>query len=314
MDDTTTSSPPAVYQHSSKPAWGVAVVQWERDGKRGYLFEDGEVRVIQHGYYHLMTEVDVSTERAAALHAAVDRPDTTDPALRRPRPARKPVSLDEQLAFFLDAYPDGFAGETWRNERRAAPGRPLKRHRDAALERARDSLTLDALDRGLAGDPAAALGAVAALLASTDLVSRTHAATLGKGGPKVLRALRDVLDSSQPFAPNFDRWVAAAGAAEPPMWNLATAPLALADPELHLCVRATAFRAQAASLAPRLDSRRLNHATYRRLLAMATRIREHLGERGFAPADLLDLHDFVRFTLNPKARAAILAERAAPTA
>ena len=34
-----------LYRHSKRKQWGFAVLAWEKEGKRGYQFEDGELRV-----------------------------------------------------------------------------------------------------------------------------------------------------------------------------------------------------------------------------------------------------------------------------
>jgi hypothetical protein len=110
----------------------------------------------------------------------------------------------------------------------------------------------------------------------------------------------------------FDRWVGAvtSGTGKVPAWTLATAPLALARPNDHVCVRATSFRAQAISLSPRLQlGDTPSHRQYQRMLAMAKRVQGRAVDRELPPADLLDVHDFIRFTLSTKARTAMLARR-----
>src|SRR5690606_26156746 len=56
-DSNPTPGPQAqsvVYQHTKRAQWGLAALVWERDGKRGYRFEDGSERVFREGFYHLL--------------------------------------------------------------------------------------------------------------------------------------------------------------------------------------------------------------------------------------------------------------------
>lgn len=319
--DTPIETPPdsAVYQHVNKPAWGIAVIAWERDDKRGYMFESRELRVIKDGYYHLMLEVDVSADRAAALFAAA-RTATTKAATVQTasrKTSRRHISVEEQFDYFLREFPGGFAGDKWKTEHRAGPGRTLKRHRDAAIVSSAEALSEARLTDGLAGDATAALAAVAKVLSATDLVptakARRFAEIRAESASAVVAALRDVLWSEPTEGqPLFNHWVAAVAAAtgESPSWTLATALPALARPEECVCVRKTAFAAQALSLAPRLQlGDRPSQLLYQRALAMAVRVTERARARDIAPTDLLDVHDFIRFSLSPRARAAILARR-----
>lgn len=314
---TTSSSSSAVFQHSSKPDWGVAALAWDRDGKRGYLFESGELRVLKEGYYHFMIEVDVPEERASKLHEAAEKLNAAPAQSAAPSKKRRGISLDEQFEFFSNEYPGGFAGDKWREEHRARDGRSLKCHRDASVAKAAEVLSKQYLDEGIEADAKKALTAVVKVLASTDLVPATATRALAKGDDEtcgmLLQALRAVLYPEEgKFGASFDMWVAAltAAAGEAPKWMIATAPLALAHPQEHVCVRASPFKYQATSMAPRLDlSRRPEQGLYQRALTMATRLRDRAADRELPPADLLDIHDFIRFTMSPKSRKEILSKR-----
>ena len=47
-----------LYRHTKRPEWGVAILAWERGGRRAYQFEDGRLRKFREGYYSLMKPVD----------------------------------------------------------------------------------------------------------------------------------------------------------------------------------------------------------------------------------------------------------------
>ncbi len=309
-----TSMEPAAYQHSARPAWGAAVIAWEHEDKRGYLFEDGQIRVLKSGYFHLMVETDVSVERFSELLDMARR--VTANNTPTSTSARRGISVDEQLDFFLGSFPGGFTDEGWLTEHRADEGRTRKRHRDATIERAAVTLASEELDAAIAGDVAKGITKVSKLFNSTDLVPAAPARGLASCdtavATQVLTALRDLLWSSEPINGRFEAWVTALTAAgqTPPTWMMATAPLAIVYPKEHVCVRPTPFRAQATSLAPRLRLTGTPHAAlYDRALGMATRVRDRLIERGTTPTDFLDVHDFIRFTLSPSSGKAILAAR-----
>ena len=49
---------PSLFAHTSRKDWGVGVLAWEADGKRGYLFENGEERTMANGYFELIHFID----------------------------------------------------------------------------------------------------------------------------------------------------------------------------------------------------------------------------------------------------------------
>jgi hypothetical protein len=305
------------YQHTARTDWGAAVLAWERDGKRGYLFEDGELRIFKDGYFHLMKETDVPADRIATLIDSARQLVAADrPAAAPSRSKRRGVTFDEQVTYFLANFPGGFAGDAWRAEHRAADGRKLKRHREPTIERASKLLSAESLDGILEGDIDKGLTKISKLFASTDLVPAAQARALaGADEPNaraLISALRNLLWGEGAYGTRFSAWTEALTkvAGEAPTWMMATVPAAIVHPKDHLCVRATALRAQASSMAPRLRLSATPHPSlYDRALSMAIRVRDRLTEREQPPADLLDVHDFIRFTLSPRARKAILAER-----
>ena len=294
-----------VYRHNTKPEWGGAVIAWEREGKRGYQFEDGQLRVFTSGHYHLLDVIDVSRDRVRSLLAIVDRtsPGTASAAARADGP-----SLDEQIDQFLQSHEGGFAGEKWRTERRRRPaGRPLKRHRDPAIEAAQQELAREKLTRYLEeGREVDGLRALVSVLTGTDLVTASQLqqlAAVPSNASRILVAeLRELLYGDGPATVRLARWVKALTQAtrRTPVWPMATAPLALVYPREHICVQRATFAAQAVSMAPQLQLGPTPSAShYGRLLAMCERVRDALTERGHPPADLFDVSDFLGVSHRP---------------
>jgi hypothetical protein len=297
----------SAFRHAARPEWGVAVIAWEREGKRGYQFEDGQLRVFTSGYYYLLDPIGVSSERLRSLKSLAGA-SVSQPAGAAPRPVVGPT-LDEQIGYFLRAYPGGFAGDRWRSERRGGSGRALRRHRDPAIAFAREQLTADRLAAGL--DQHREREVVQALLevvGRTDLVTAPQLERLASLGHDRARALvsglRELLFGEASIQVRMVPWVRALtqGAGRAPTWAMATVPLALLDPDHHVCVQRTSFVAQAASVAPHLEvGLSPGGADYPPLLDMAQGVRERL-EVAHSPGDLLDVADFISFTLSAAAR------------
>lgn len=288
----------SVYLHSTKPEWGVAVVVWERDDKRGYQFEDGRMRIFPASHYHLLEVAEASPDCIRVLRALNgDRPRSD-----RPR-APEGASIGQQIEGFLAKYPGGFAGETWQAEHRGRAGRPLKRHRDRAISAARMELTLDylktCLDRGREVEGVKALTTV---LGNTDLVAgqsiQSLVALSHDRARVILAGLVNLIGTDLRTEVRLVQWVQALtrGAARKPGWSLATAPLALLQPEQHVCVHRGNFVAQAAAVAPQLAiGTSPSGFDYAALLAMSERIRAQLEQAGTSPADFFDVYDFIGF-------------------
>jgi hypothetical protein len=302
----------ALYQHSVKPEWGLAILAWERDGKRGYRFEDGTLRIFKKGFFKFLTEVDVAADKTRALARALrrDADRNTNNAASLPDEEDR-VAFTDQIAFFRSVYPDGFSGKAWLGKKRGEGAKKrLKRHRDAAVDDARDKLAKKALDKMIdAGDFDGVMASLVAVLDGTDLLTKKRVDTIrgitGAKAEKIATALRDILWGEGAFAVRFDTWLASLRAAlgKAPGWQIATAPLALVHPEKHVCVRRTTFRAQAAYMAPRLRiGKSPSVAVYQRCRDMTRRVMDRMEDGGLSPIDMLDVYDFMWETLRPKAR------------
>jgi hypothetical protein len=307
----------STYQHASRPEWGAAVIAWEREGKRGYQFEDGQVRVFATQHYHLLDTIDVSADRMKTLMAILGHPPATvvESALP-PAPIARPT-LDEQVEYFQRAYRGGFAGDAWQNERRQASGPARKRHRDPAIAHAREQLTAERLAGWVERrKEQEAMEALTAVLGRTDLVAATRAQRLTDISPDrargVLVGLFDLLFSRVGVEVRLMQWVQALTRAmgQAPTWSLATAPLALVEPDRFVCVHRTSFVAQGSVVTPRLKlATSPSGYAYTPVLAMVEQIRLRLVEAGIPPGDRFDVYDFICLTVGTEARRAITDRR-----
>ncbi len=306
-----------LYMHKKRREWGRAFLVWERNEKRGYLFEDGQEKVVARGFYGLMEPIEAPPEEYEALRARLGV------NLKEPRARRSSgtptLSFDQQLQFFRTEYPEGFDGKPWQSKLRGADAkRRIKRHRDAAVLDAQKRLNQEQLRSWIAQQQYRHLWDTAVeVLKGTDLVPSNVLQSLSGAGPEQLRSLAEdlteVLYGEGPYEARLDRFAKTVkGTFRTPSWQLVTALPALVLPNDHVCVRPTSMREQLKQLAPTLTLERWpSGAQYSSLLGVATRVQDKLKEAGEKPVDLLDIYDFVRLTTRPAAKRAQLSGSAA---
>ena len=296
-----------LYQHSKRKQWGFAVLAWERDGKRGYQFEDGELRVFAEGFYKFLQEAECPPDQAARLLVKLGRQGGAGKGADG-KPKERQLTFEEQLQVFLTEYPDGFSGPGWKDEHRGegAPRR-LKRHRDTAAADAQEQLSIEALDELIAaGNHAEVVRRLTDIVHGTDLVTRAQAEPVAQAtpSPELSAGLRDVLYGSGDYEPRFDeycRLLLEAGRKQL-SWPLTTAIPALVLPHAHIAVRPTVLAKQSQWAYPRLRySSKPEGRVYTRIHTMAITVRDTLTAAGHAPKDLLDVYDFMLVTLRPAA-------------
>ncbi len=291
-----------LYRHVKRSQWGLAVLAWEHADRRGFQFEDGQLRVFKRGFYTLLQEVDLPADQTRqALHQlgrSMDRQEAVKGAQ-----GKMLVPISEQIAYFKEQFPDGFSGEAWTTRMRGQGARTmLKRHRDPVILLAVEQLAPARLE-GLidAGQYDKVLDALMDVLARTNLVTASklkplHCRTPGQR-EAAARALLRLVKAEGDRAVAVGQWVLSLGGCS---WELATAPLALVDPSRHLCVRPGVFQQQALWMMPRLQHTRHPAAeTYERYRRMAGAVSLKLEEAGLPPQDLMDVHDFIYLTLRP---------------
>lgn len=317
------STIPALFEHEKRKDWGVAFVAWEHDDKRGYLFEDGELRVVASPFYELLHQVERPAPEVEALFERL-RPqllrssDTTVTARNASNVNALGLGFVDQWRWFHAEYPQGFAVGRWLEEvRGVGPSKQLKRYRDASLQQAQNKLSKLAVDTFLSQRNAAGVWEEAmAVLKSTDLVPPAQLKGLDPGGPEqqheLATALRQLLYGEGPYEPRFGRFLSSFHDVfgKDASWQLATTLTALVFPADHIAIQPTGFREQAKWVAPKLaSSRSPSPADYARFLEMAKLLARKLTEQGAPPTDLMDVMDFVCLSTRPAARASLLGLR-----
>jgi hypothetical protein len=303
-----------LYRHTKKPDWGTAVIAWERDGKRAYLFDSGMVKVLAEPFYELMAQVTdslESSEVAARLTGHLERSGSLSQRTRTAPSVR--FTLQQQLDWFLDEYPGGFTGEAWEKKARGAEAtRRLKRHRGPAIADAQNRLSPEVMEKLASGEEVAeTIKLISDLLFETDLVATSQLDQLKNKVKKAPKELPKVLfallysPNLEDMAPHFDDFVhvLTKTLGSTPSWELATSLLALVKPGVHVCVRRAAFLRQAEWIKPELNlTKQPSSLGYAGFLRLAHEVNDKLTELGHTPDDLFDVHDFIRFATTTAAQ------------
>lgn len=301
-----------LYEHVSRPEWGVALRGASCDGRTTYQFEDGKPRKIADSHAHLMVEIDRSRDESERLHHELARQAGLSLGRRRRREAGETVfTLDQQVRLFLGEYAGGFADPRFEATYRGRGKKCVKRHRAPAIARAEELLGRKVMLALIAGyQHEDVIDRAIELLRSTSLVTAKQLAPLTSlddaGKRRAASALCDLLYGDVVLEKAMQAWIdALASAGHGVSWPLATAIPALVMPHNHACVRTPVFSAQARWMAPglRLAKSVPSGKLYARVNAMTRRLADELEARGACPRDLIDVHDFVWLTLRPAALA-----------
>lgn len=304
MTETANAEFPGLFRHPNRAAWGVGVLAGERDGKRIYLFEGGEERTMGSGAHDLMhriTSLDAEQQSTLArLTALVARrhglPDSSKATA---------VVLLEQVAVLRRAFPQGLADPAWQSEQRAAQAR------EKLVPQAQKAFALGAIDAQLKAQQLDALWAsVTQVLLATGWLPADQLQPASAPGITLLAgALRELFYGSATIEQRVDRFSIAFETTfrHPPRWEMTTGLLALVSPDRHVLVDLPSFRKQLKLLGSKGPlPQSPNGASYVRCLNAARIVASKLTEQGEGPRDLLDVHDYIRFTLkaSPPARRA----------
>lgn len=307
---TTANTNDTLYQHTIKPDWGVGLIVWERDGKRGCQFEDGKLRVIKEGFYHFLEVVDRPRDETDSAVRDLNLKLGRRRASKRLGADRVSIPLAEQINYFKGLFPKGFQGVKWAKQHRGIDAaKRLKRHRNPILADAAKLADRASLEAKVeVGEASAVLGQIAALLDETDMVTKSQLKGIGRITEPLAARLIDALINlrwgTDELDKRFNRWVGTLGRAfgSKPRWQLATVLPALMAPGEFVCVKRTAFVKQAAWMAPNLAIPATpTGAVYARLVEMSKLLASRLSEHGLVARDLIDVYDFVDATLRPKA-------------
>lgn len=321
MDQALEESPNTLYAHKKRRDWGRAFLIWERNEKRGYLFEDGQEKVLARGFYGLMESVVVPPEEFEQLRKRLG----VAAHGQRTRTAGTPaISFEEQVRVLRYEYPGGFQGDAWQQKLRGkGAARRIKRHRDAAIADAKQRLGRTEMAAWLGQQQYRPLWETAVdVLGETDLLPASVIKKLNCKDAEQIRALAealtDLLHHGDSFSTNFDRFAKAARMAfKTPSWQLVTAFPALMTPETHLCVRPTSLRESIKQFGPGISLDRWpTSAHYEALRGVAQTLRDKLIAAGETPTDFIDIYDFTRLTTRPAAKnlAALASASTAPAA
>ena len=324
-DSNPTPGPQAqsvVYQHTKRAQWGLAALVWERDGKRGYRFEDGSERVFREGFYHLLEPRPAVGETAEKLLAAAHRDanPTRGTEAGAAAPSKPRATLEQLVGVFHELFPGGFTDPQWVLQRRGeGSGRRAKRYRDPALADAAQQLQRAALDQLIEqGQSAEVLARAHAVLAATDLVTPTQLHPLRHATPTatLAEALRDLMHEPDPDGVCFDRaaTVLMRASGKPSTWPLLTGLRSLVQPQDEVCIRPSVFFEMVHVVSPvRIRKSNPNGSTLRHLSAVARELRDQLVAAGEQPRDMLDVHDFIWETCRPSAASLLERVRLRPT-
>jgi hypothetical protein len=270
------------------------------------------LKVLAQPFFELMQVTTEPVEDGASIVQRLARHLEASEGIRSISRSLPPpsVSLEDQLGLLRGEYAGGFAGSEWQDKVRGlGQQRRLKRHRNSAIEHARQALAQTKLEE-YAREKAfgAAWAALAEVLAETDLAPPKQIEALRNRAPKAtaqsLEVLSTLLYGEGGFSECFDNFVKelrrVLGSA--PSWELATGIIALVHPEVHVCVRRSSFQKQAEMRGfPLPNSQRANGAAYVAFVELAKATWRGLEALGGKPEDFLDVHDFLKLTTTPTA-------------
>jgi len=312
------SDTPTIVEHLDNPQWGRGVVLPQQDGRSDRLdisFEAGGRRTILKTFAAKLKAVVMPEEEAKARGARLaHRRSAAAPSRAK---AKKPkasassfANFEAQLALFLKAFPEGFAGEKFDREVRAVPGGKRKKT-DGAPDLAEAIAALSA--QSFAEREASWIfEAAVKLVKDTGFVHPLEGANLLSAMPEESRvafvaALRELLHGSDEAGDRFDRFVSAVKlpdgkeGTKRPSWPVATVFAALVHPTQHVCVKPTVFQKQAALMGVGLEYESTPSSTvYARFLETARKTEEALKAAGQQPKDLVDVASFIGFTHSAK--------------
>lgn len=316
------SAAPAVVRHPGCPQWGLGFLSEERDDKRLYDFEDGQVHSIAKAFWSKLEPVELKEEEKTALEQKVrgqrERASASKSRSRAAAPA--PMSFDEQLARFEAEFPGGFAGEAFQKAERGAPAgaepepdagakRSKKKaapSKEAAIESAKRLFSREEFS-GLLG--AGSYGEVFSRARQLHAAAGAWLHPMGDVIPfskmpeerhrPFAEALFDLLHGEGELELRFDRLAGTLAEDKLATWPLVTVVPALFSPDSWVFVKPSFFEKQASILSFSLEYERAPSGKgYARMLGLAEALSARLRERGHEPRDFVDVYAFVWRTLS----------------
>lgn len=299
--------------------WGLGIVEDQFDDRVSLIFQDGRLRKFKIGSYHLLEAVDRPYDVTDRIVSNLESMSGKKKKRAARKATTKPVSLDEQVQFFVGLFEEGFSGGDYTDEHRGdGRKRPLKRHRDAMVEHAQALGKTSFAKKRREGEYKELFDVMAQTLNSTDLISPKERKGFSKIKPRHHEALADslyaLLHGGSALHARFDGFVRALESAmgATPSWSLATALLAAVHPEEHVVINEKTVAQQALWMAPGVAVGQVpSGVLYERLLSMIGQVRTFLEENALDPRDMFDIVNFMLLTLKPAARKKIVSERRA---
>jgi hypothetical protein len=312
MDTVMTTA--RIYAHKKRrEEWGYAILAYERDDKRSYLFQDGKLRAFTKDYCHLLVpaapddSMHIARNLKAMLRSTLAAKESTGSSAKEP----PKLDLAKLHEIFVTVFPGGLRGEEYAsNVRGAAAERRLKRHRDAAVAEAVEAFPKKMLTAAIKnGSHDEVRDLLVSVLSSTDLVTKKQIAPLEKLAaedlPSLTTSLEQVLYGTGPFEARFERLVhVLERSGETVTWELATAPAALVLSDRHVYVKGTAMKQFAQRLVPTMGwTTTPSGFVYGRLLGMAEELAFWLSENEDAARDFFDVSMLIDTVMKPGNRA-----------
>jgi len=305
-----------LFRHTKRDKWGLAILALDGNGRRSYQFQDGKLRTFKLGYYELLEVVQdlpIGAEQLVKdLHRALDISKARKEAAASGSGSRaNAMTMDDQIELFRFEFPGGFSDPKWDSSTRGADApRRLKRHRAPAILMAQERLDEAILDAMINdGQHEEVRQATMAVLRSTDLVRPADdLKPIIELPDELVRnfavAVKELLYGTGPYETRFDAFASLlqnASSADV-TWPLATTLSTLVRPNEHVHIRPSSIKRQAQWSRPKMIMpARPTGLAYLQLLDMAEEVRVSLQQAEIAPADLVDVYDFIRLTLRPKA-------------
>lgn len=317
---------PQTFTHPTQPTWGVGLVVQEV-GKHWVIFFEGagEKKFVKELAQKALAPVTLEAAKLAALQTRASgrkpraAPKSSIEAAKakraaKPKAAAAPrfATLKEQIALFEKLFTGGFAGEAFIKEERGAPGVTGKKGlKEAAIALTKSTLGKAAFDASVDD----AFAAAKAVLAATNIAHPLEgtvpfSALSGDDRAKAIAGLKQLLHGDGAYAERVERFVASLNLkdgdkAKKVTWPMATLFGALMNPNEHVCVKPTAFAAQAQTLGLTVDkSQAVNAEGYAKFLEVAKKTQAALVEAGHQPRDLIDVYSFIYRTHAEKLPAA----------
>jgi hypothetical protein len=303
----------------SQPDWGAGLVVRDLPLHWELYFEHGGERKFVKSLAPTLVPVTISPAALAALETkALARHSksefrTKSVARTRTSPAAKARfgSLAEQVAFFEKLFPGGFAGEIFMTEERGVLGAKGKLgYKEAAIALAQAELSLERFE---GGDAEVLFDSAKKVLQATTIVFPMEgvipfAAMATEDRATAIEALKDLLHGTDEYGDRLQAFASALkmkdkkDARKAASWPFATIFAAYMRPDECVCIKPTAFAAQAATFGMSVErSQPVTASGYREFSEIATKTREALREAGHEPRDLMDVYSFIWRTHAEKA-------------